>query len=296
MSALLSSTFRSSHAVAWAVLCLFLTGGLVVTPAMAQSGGDSSLETLKQAFSTGLQAAKQNNYETAYSELERAYTLAQEADQSNAARQIQEYLQKLPKQWGNEALKQKSYSNALMHFEKGTEHAPNDAYMLYGQGLALVNLDSTDTAMQQMSQAIEVGNANGDTRTAGLATERIRDEYVSRASKALSGDSSTGANIDTALQALDQMREYVAPSAKSMFFRALAYERQGDLEQAVETAREGLSMHQGSRSDAARYHFVIAESQLRMGNTEQACQTFQDAAFGNYKARSEHYLENECEN
>jgi tetratricopeptide (TPR) repeat protein len=160
--------------------------------------------------------------------------------------------------------------------------------------LALVNLDSTDTAMEVMSRAIEVGEANGDTRTAGLATERIRDEYISRASKALSAESPTQANAETALEALDKMREYVDANAKSLFYRSLAYDVQGNHQQAIETARRGLDMHQGSRSDEAKYHFVIAESQMRMGETQQACQTFQEAAFGDYKARSEHYLENEC--
>jgi Flp pilus assembly protein TadD len=269
---------------------------LAATPALAQNGGSDVTQQLKQAYSEGMNAAKQDDYQTAYTQLERAYALAQEAEQSGAANQILSFLQKLPKRWGNAALKGKNYPEALTHFEKGEEHAPRDAYMLYGQGLALVNLDSTDTAMSVMSRSIEVGQANGDTRTANLATERIRDEYVSRASKALSANAPTQANADTALEALDAMREYVDPSAKSLFYRALALEIKGEPQQAIEVAQRGLEMHRGSRSDEAKYHFVVAESQMRLGNTQQACQTFQEAAYGDYKARSEHYLENECSN
>jgi tetratricopeptide (TPR) repeat protein len=293
MTAFISSILPTSRAVHRTFLCI-VVAGFLAAPALAQNGGGDSVSQLKQAYKSGMQAAKQDNYETAYTQLERAHTLAKESEQSGAANQIQSYLQKLPKKWGNDALKNKNYSEALRHFEKGETHAPKDAYMLYGQGLALVNLDSTDTAMEVMSRAIEVGEANGDTRTAGLATERIRDEYISRASKALSAESPTQANAETALEALDKMREYVDANAKSLFYRSLAYDVQGNHQQAIETARRGLDMHQGSRSDEAKYHFVIAESQMRMGETQQACQTFQEAAFGDYKARSEHYLENEC--
>ena len=294
MIALSSSVFSQPRTLVQAFVCVLLAGALA-TPVAAQNGGGGDLNALKQAYSEGMQAAKQNDHETAYPRLEEAYSLAQEAEQSNAARQILSVLQQIPKQWGNAALKNENYPEALMHFEKGTEHAPQDAYMLYGQGLALVNLDSTDTAMSKMSQAIDVGQANGDTRTANLATERIRQEYIARASQALSAQNPTTSKAEEALTALDQMREYVDPSAKSLFYRSLAYDIQGDYEQAIETAERGLEMHQGSRSDAARYYFVIAESQMRMGNTEQACQTFQDATYGEYRARAEHYLENQCE-
>jgi hypothetical protein len=34
---------------------------------------------------------------------------------------------------------------------------------------------------------------------------------------------------------------------------------------------------------------------MKLGNEQSACQTFEKAAFGDYKARSDHYLKNECE-
>ena len=101
--------------------------------------------------------------------------------------------------------------------------------------------------------------------------------------------------IDDAMEALDQMREYVEPSAKSMFYRALALYRDGQHEQAIQTAREGLDMHQGSRSDAAKFHYYIAESQMSLGDKATACATFKNAAYGDYEARAQHALENECD-
>ncbi len=285
-----------------AVLFFVLLLGLSVPATLAQNGGSSSpedrkekLNQLKQSFKTGLKAAQANNHSQAYSQLEQALQLAQDTEQGGAVNQITDYLQTLPKNWGNKAIENEDYEQALTHFEKGVEYAEDDAYMYYGKGLALVNLDSTKTGLETLEQAIEVGNRTGNTRVTGLATERIRGEFLAKASKALNSRDPTAAQADSALAAIDDMEQYVESNAKALFYRARALFEKGQFSEAMSTAKEGLDLHQGSRSDAAKYHFIIAESQLNLGSKATACETFQKATFGDYKARAEHYLKNECD-
>jgi tetratricopeptide (TPR) repeat protein len=291
-------TFVLRRALPTLTCALLLAFG--AAPVLAQDGGGTAkkekIEQLKRSFKGGLQAAKAGQHSQAYTQLEQALQLAEEVELSSAATKVQGYLQKLPKNWGNTAIENKQFGDALTHFEKGIEHAPNDAYMHYGKGLALVNMDSTQAGLKTLQQAIEVGNQTGNTRVTGLAETRIRKEFLAKASKALNAQDPTTAQADTALSALDEMRNYVDPSANSLFYRGRALFEKGEYQQATEAAEEGLSMHQGSRSDAAKFHFIIAESQLRVGNKSSACQTFQQATYGDYKARAEHYLKNECEN
>jgi tetratricopeptide (TPR) repeat protein len=302
MTAIAQTFSRPIRPWALAALVGVLTLGLGAAPVLAQDNGDSSkkqkTEQLKQAYRTFQQAGKQNDYETAYSNLAQATQLADELGQSGALSKLQSFQQKLPTKWGNEALEAENYSEALRHFNRGIEWSPKDAYVFYGKGLALVNMDSTESAMQMLQEAKTVGEETGNTRVSGLATDRIRQEYVARASKALNTENPSPSDAETALEALDQMREYVEPSASSLFYRSVALQAAGDLEAAVETARQGLEMHQGSRSDAAKYHFVIAESQMDLGQKDSACASFEKAAFGDYRARSEHYLKNNdaCQN
>lgn len=299
----MTATTFSSRLSRWLLssLALLLVAGLGATPLFAQEGGGSSsadqqkLKQLKQSFRTGLKAAKANNSSEAYTQLEQALQLAQETEQSGAANQITGYLQQLPKQWGNAAIENENWSGALTHFEKGIMHAENDAYMYYGKGLSLINMDSTETGLSAMQQAIQVGNETGNTRVSGLASDRVRGHFLNIASEALNGNNLSSSQISTALDALDEMRNYVEPNAETLFYRALALFERGSHEEAIQTAQQGLDMHEGSRSDAAKYYFVIAESQMRTGSKQQACQTFQNAAYGDYQARAEHYLKNECE-
>lgn len=270
---------------------------LIGTPAVfAQNGGgqNEQLEALKTAYAQGIQAAKQNNPSEAYQQLERAQKLAEETEQSGAAQKIAQYLSQLPKQWGNKALKNDNFEEALRHFNKGIEHSPNQAYLYYGKGLALINLEREDEAMESLTQAISMGQQNGDMRTANLATTRIQDHYVSLASEALNADNPSRAQTNQAIEYLDEMRTYVDPNAKAYFYRATALFHQGQLEEAINTAEEGLSLHEGSRSSAAKYHFIMGEAQMQLGNTSAACGQFRQANYGDYSARSEHYLENEC--
>ncbi len=300
MMASVQQLVTRSRRAALGVLAATLVFSLGAVPAQAQDNGGSSgaskqkLETLKKEYAAFQQAAKQNNHETAYTHLAEATRLAEATEQSGALNQLRNFQQNLPTKWGNKSLKEEDYEMALAHFKRGMEWSPKDAYVYYGKGLALVNMDSTEAALTAMQRAIEVGRENGDTRTANLAADRIRQEFVARASKALSASNPTQRNADTALEALDEMREYVDPSAKSLFYRATALYTKGEYEQAIQTARDGLDLHQGSRSDAAKYHFVIGEAQLDMGNTSAACETFKKSNYGDYSARSDHYLKNEC--
>ena len=261
----------------------------------AQNGGQKEkLKNLKTAYAQGIRAAKQSNASVAYQQLERAQQLAQETEQSGAAQKIGQYLAQLPKQWGNKALKNNDYEAALRHFNKGIEHSPNQPYLYYGKGLTLINLERESDAMDAMTQAISMGEETGDMRTANLATTRIQEHYISEASKVLSAQNPSRSQANEAISYLDEMENYVDANAKAHFYRATALFNLGQLEQATNVAEQGLDMHEGSRSSAAKYHYVIGESQMQLGNKSAACSQFNQANYGDYSARAQHYLENEC--
>jgi len=273
--------------LASSVLALLLMMGLSATPALAQQQQNEQqkqqLEQLKQTYAQAVQAAKQNNASSAYQNFERALQLAQATDQQGAAQKIQQYLVQLPKQWGNQALKNQNYQDALTHFNKGIEHDPDMAYLHYGKGLSLINTDQVQPAMEALTQAIETGQSTGDQNTAQLATQRIRDHYIAQASEVLNTQDPTQSQADQALEYLNEMEQYVEPNAKAYFYRATAMYHKDQYEDAIAAARQGLELFNGSRSDEAKYHFVIGESYVALNNIEAAKEEFRQAAYGDYK-------------
>lgn len=294
----------SSHLSRWStsVFTVMLLLAMGLSPTLAQDNGGSQANKkeltnqLKQSYAEGAKAGNNGNYEMAATKFEEALQLAQQLELGSTTQKIQSNLVSSLKSAGSQALKNEDYAAALTHFEKVLEYTEEDPGVYHNRGLALINMDSTETALQSMQTAIQVGNETGNTKVAGLATERIRDHFLNKASTALSAQNPSPDKIEAALSALDEMRNYVDSNAETLFYRSLALFERGDYETAISTAQQGLEMHQGSRSDAAKYHFVIAESQMDLGNKQSACETFQSAAFGDYKARAEHYLKNECEN
>lgn len=299
------SRLLQSLANRWVLLALGCLLGLQLgaAPALAQ-GENSSLspaekqkmqKQLKQTYAQGAKAGQAGNYNQAVASFEKALKLAQQLELTGAAGQIESNLIKSLKGAASAALDQENYEEALSQYDRVLEHADNDAGVHFNRGIAYLSIDSTDAGLESLQRAIEVGNAMGNTRVAGRATERIRDEFLAIASQALQGDNPSQEQVDTAINALDRMREYVDPNADALFYRATALFESGQLQRAIQAARRGLDMHQGSRSDAAKFYFIIGESQLRLGNTAEACQTFENATYGDYKARAEHYLKNECD-
>jgi tetratricopeptide (TPR) repeat protein len=289
----------------WITVALVCLLGLQLgaVPAFAQD--ESSLspqqkkklqKELQQTYKEGAKAGNEKNFEVAIARFEEAIQLAQKLGVSDIVNRIEGNIVNSLKGAASTALNGENYEEALSHYDKLRNYTDDDPSVHYNRGLALLNLeDSTDAGLQSLQTAIEIGNQTGNTRVAGLATERIRDEFVATASEALQGDNPSQSQIDTALDALDQMREYVDPSATSMFYRATALFAATQYQQAMQTAREGLDMHQGSRSDAAKFYYIIGESQMDTGNTAAACETFKNAAYGDYQARANHYLQNECD-
>jgi tetratricopeptide (TPR) repeat protein len=283
----------------WAtgVVTLLLALAVTAPAALAQENQNQNqqqqqqLEQLKEQYAQAVQAAKQNNATTAYEHFERALELAQATEQQGAAQKIQQFLVQLPRQWGNEALKNQNYEEALTHFNKGLENDSTQARLHYGKGIALINLDQEEAAMQSLSTAIERGEQSGDQRTVQTARTRIQEHYVALASQVLNAQDPTQAQAEEALGYLNQMEEYVEPSANAYFYRATALYHQDQYEDAISAARQGLELFEGSRSDEAKFHFVIGESYVALNNIEAAKEEFRQAAYGDYAPRAEHYLE-----
>ncbi|MFB6278805.1 MAG: tetratricopeptide repeat protein [Salinibacter sp.] len=288
----------------WVTVALVCLLGLQLgaAPALAQS--DSSLspkqkkklqKELQQTYKEGAKAGNAKNFEVAIARFKESIQLAKKLGLNDLVTKIEGNLVESLKGAASAALTKENYETALSHYEELMNYTENDPSVHYNRGLALINMDSTEAGLQSLKTAIEVGNKTGNTRVAGLATTRIQDEFAATASKALQGDNPSQSQIEKALDALDRMRKYVDPSATSMFYRATALFEAGKHKQAIQAARKGLDMHQGSRSDAAKFYYIIGESQMELGSKATACKTFKNAAYGDYQARANHYLENECD-
>ena len=262
---------------------------VAATPALAQEEDD---QAYKRAYNAAIEAANAKNYQEAYTNFEEAARLAEEAGESEIAQKAIGVVAQLDYNFGAAAAKNEDYETALSHFEKGIENAPNYAKNYLGKASALRKQEKIDEAMAAYQEAIEVGDQS-DPQIAESARNSVRDYYTFLASQALSrgGENVRSADAEEALGYLEEMEQYVEPDADTYFYRATAANALDNYEQAIQYADQGLSMHNGSRSDAAKFYFAKGEALMYMGNIAEAKSVFQNAAYGSYKASAEHYIE-----
>lgn len=283
------------------VLAILVLAGLGIAPVHAQDGSSEAdstkelKEKLQSSYQAGAEAGNQGNHDTAIDRFEEALEVAQQLELDDIVEKIRSNMTNSLKRAGSAELKEENNEAALDYFGQALEYVEDDPSVYHNRGIAYFRMDSTDAALESMQQAIEVGEEEGNSRVAELATERVRGHFLNIASQALNADELSESQIQTALDALDEMEDYVDPNAESLFYRSLALYEGENFQDAIETAQQGLDMHDGSRSDAAKYYFVIGESQMESGSEAEACQTFENATYGDYQDRAEHYLENDCE-
>lgn len=224
---------------------------------------------------------------------QKAYELAQQINNAEMLASTGKVLAQLAYSEGSNALKQEQYDAALEAFERGIGYNAAYSRNYYGRGLARKNLDDAEGATAAYIEAISVATEEGDTRMVRTAEGAIRSLYIANASQALArgGDTPSAADAEEAVSHLQAMEEYVELDADAQYYLAEAYKALGQYDQAIAAANKGLELHSGSKSDAAKLHFVKGEALMMQGNNSAAVAAFREATYGSFKAPAEHYIE-----
>lgn len=268
------------------LMLVVLLTGLNFTTARAQDD-----QEYKRAFNSGLEAAREKNYNAAYEAFTQASTLARQAGDEDVATRARNVLAQIDYARGTAQLKSEQWSDAIGHFDKGIEHDDANAKNYYGKAIALKNLDQWSEALPLYKQAAEVATTAGDRQVAQNAVDAIRGQYIFLASAALSADNPTRAKATEALEHLSELENQVEIDADALYYRAEAYKVLGQYNEAVAAANQALELHTGSRSDKAKIYFVKGEALMLDGQNDQAKLAFEEAQFGSFRAPAQHYLE-----
>lgn len=266
------------------VLLAFLVGGFAASSAYAQE--------YKEAYNSAIEAAKAKEYNKAYTEFTRAAKLADQADDKDVAQRARKVAAQIDYNTGKQLVAAEKFSEGLARFEQGIKIFPSYSNNYVGKALALKKLGRDDDAITAYQELIAFGQNNNDTEAVREGRQAIRDHFVYLASSALGRRSEpTASDAREALAHLEKVQEIVDADADVVFYQAAAHNALGDYALAIELADKALEMHRGSKSDAAKIHFVKGEALMYNGDTAAAKEAFRNATFGSYKSLAEHYLE-----
>ena len=266
-----------------ALLALFFC--FLTSPTQAQE--------YKEAYNATLEAAKaKDNYPAARDAFARVADLARQEGDMEIANKSANYAATIDYILGNELVKQENFEGALERFNDGIVMYPSYAKNYLGKVVALKKLDRTDEAIQAYEDLIAFGEEHGDTQALRAGEDGIRSHFNALASSALGRRSEPSASdAREALAHLEELQLRVEPDANTYYYLAVAHNTLGDYEQAIGHADQALEIHRGGRTDAAKIHFVRGEALMYDGNIAAAKESFQNAAYGQYKGPAEHYIE-----
>jgi tetratricopeptide (TPR) repeat protein len=267
-----------------AVLLAFVIGGITTLPVLAQE--------YKESYNAAIEAAKAKDYTTAYSAFVEAAKLADEAGDKEIAQRARKVAAQIDYNTGKQLVANENFDEGLKRFEQGIALFPQYSNNYSGKALALKKLNRDDDAIQAYQELIDYGKANNVSQAVREGEKGIRDHYIYLASSALGRSSEpTASDARAAIGYIEKLQEFVEPDADIYFYLAAANHTLGNYEEAIQYADQALQLHSGSRSDAAKIHFVKGEALMYNGNTAAAKESFQSATFGSYKSLAEHYLE-----
>lgn len=270
-----------------ALLILLVAGliGLGSTTATAQE--------YKETYNAAREAALAKNYKVALEKYLAAADGAKAEGDGDVERGSRKVASQLAYILGRAELQKNAFPAAIRYFDQGIKQYPSNAQNYLARASALKQADRTDEAIAAFAQTMEVATAGSDTKTARQAEEAIRGHYVFLASTALSrnGARTSKADAEEAMGHIQAMLQYVDADADTYYYTAESQKVSGEYEASVASADQALELHRGSRTDKAKIYFVKGESLMNMGQMDGAKEAFRNAAYGNYRASAEHYLE-----
>ena len=278
------SIMKTLKILATPVLLAVIVSGLAPSSASAQE--------YKEVYNAAVEAAKAKDYQAALNEFTRAADLASEAGDTEVANRAADTAAKIQYNLGTRSIRQEEFQTALNHFNAGIALYPRYPKNYMGKALALKKLGQTEEAIQAYLELIQFGNDNNDTEAIRSGEKGIREHYIFLASSALSRrDQPSASDAREAIAHLEQLLELVESDADAYYYLSAANNALGNYDEAVSLADQALAIHRGSRTDAAKIHFLKGEALMYSGEITAAKEAFENAKFGNYKSLAEHYLE-----
>lgn len=189
--------------------------------------------------------------------------------------------------------KQQNFEAALATLDEVIERNANYAKAYYQKGIVVKNMDAKnlEDAIALFDKAIEVGQKTNDSQLVSRAQEAAHEELVYRGSQATENK-----NFSRSVELLDRALEY-SNSADAHYRLAEAYNKTQDWQQAINHSQEALGLESGGRTEKAKIYFELATAYQGLGQKEEACSAYGNAAYGSFKSPAEHQMEYElnCE-
>lgn len=233
------------------------------------------------------------NFDNTISAFEEARDIAEEYENSQVQQKISQIIPQLHYSKGVYAYKSGENEVSLEALEQAVDLNSDYANAYYQIALVKKNTDGYEQSevISSFEEALEVGKKTNNSSVVTESQEQLGGIYLTRGHNLVNEQE----QFEEGIQAYQQAREYIPESAQVYFRLAEAHNKMEEWDQALEYAKKGLDLETGGSTDQAKYYFEIGTAYQGLGQKEEACDAFTNAAYGSFKSPAEHAMEYDLE-
>jgi len=184
---------------------------------------------------------------------------------------------------------------SLDALNKAVEVNSNYANAYYQMAIVKKNMDGVgnNEVISSFQKALEIGQKTNNNSVITNSQEQLSGLYLTMGYALVEQEK----GFEQAIEYYQQAQEYTPQSAQVYFRLAEAYNKIQEWQQAIDNARRGIEYESGGRNEKAKIYFELATAYQGLGQKENACSAFSNAAYGSFKSPAEHQMEYElkCE-
>jgi tetratricopeptide (TPR) repeat protein len=237
-------------------------------------------------FDMAMAQYRERNIPEAISGFEETIAAAEKYQDDNTKRRSENVLHQLYAIHANTLFRENNNEEALEMFDMALAINPQHARSYLGKGLVYRRMEDVENFKSAMDSALETALMTDEEQIAQTAASTARDFFLVRAVRA-KGEN----NLAQALEFLSSSLTYDESFAETHFLRATIFNEQRNYQDAVNSARRAIELTNGSRDETAKIYFELGKAYEGLGNATQACEAYNNAAFGNYEASARYQME-----
>ena len=231
---------------------------------------------------------RERDFENGIEALKDTRELAEKYNDEETARRALGNLPRAYLQLGNILYREGEIDAAAQQYRSALEIYPNYHNAYYQLGLVYRVRQDLEESLRNFDRAIELADSQNDADGANRARMAAHDYLVFVGARQIE-DKQYRRSVETLRRALG----YNPESAEAHYRLAEAFNFQAQWDNAIESALRALQFDNSPRTEQARIHFELGVAHKNRGNEQAACNAFENAAFGDFRAAAEHELEHE---
>ncbi|NCD40732.1 MAG: tetratricopeptide repeat protein [Bacteroidia bacterium] len=184
---------------------------------------------------------------------------------------------------GYQKTKKEDFENAISTFDEALSYNPRAGKVYLYKGMTYKEMNDDKNMDESLLNAIKYAREENDEKTAMNAIKIGRSFYVGKIQSAIEAK-----NYSDAITQGEHVLKYDDKYGPAYYFMAVAYNNLSQYDNALTAATQALGFSDSAQETQAGIHLEMGKAHEGNGNTTAACEEYNQAAFGNFKAEAEY--------